>query len=176
MGSLNEHEAKRKRFAVTPLRIVVVILIVALAVTAYYSYAQTQLLNLLLAPSPNSPSPPVSELQAIEIALNYGGWNAFSLNGKKLYVSLDLYYSGYFPADSSLPGVNGSSGPAGYALGIAKQITQPQANYSSYKVGDVTYQYVWEIVITNPGPPQLPPPGVYYVNVATGAVWSHSGF
>jgi DNA-binding transcriptional ArsR family regulator len=80
------------KLAIRPSQIIIVVLLIALALTvvvSLYSYTQLNsnnqrlsgLTDLLLTSTNSSSSVPVSEADAIIIALNYGGWNASSLNG-----------------------------------------------------------------------------------------------
>ena len=141
---------ERKRFRVRLIQIIAIIMILALATTTYLSY------TALLEVSSSIPPPPISQTHALQIALDYGGWNPISLFGKTVTVTLNLYR--FRTLDNQTAGID--------ALG---QISGPVDNYSSWQVGDATYRYVWVIVITFPNP-RILSPGFYFVDAATGEV------
>jgi hypothetical protein len=107
------------------------------------------------APFPTSP--PISKSEALQIALDYGGWNDTTLANKTVSEQLCLIYC------------QGSSTSGGY--GLLGDVDGDVANYSAVQVGNITYRYVWEIIVQNNSTAVLiPPPGFYYVDATTGEI------
>jgi hypothetical protein len=103
-------------------------------------------------------SPPVSKLQAIDIALEHGGWNSSNLRGK--VVTAGLWYMRFWAEDVSVVVVE-----------VPHEVEEPVSDYSPVVEGDVTYRYVWHVVVEKAGPIKgIPPPGLYYVDAATGEI------
>jgi hypothetical protein len=99
-------------------------------------------------------SPPVSMNLAVKIALESGGWNEASLENKTICVSLD--YCAFMDSSSVS------------SFEFLRAVTEPAQDYSPVQIGDITYRYVWVIIISESGPVQgIPPPGYYYVDAAT---------
>jgi hypothetical protein len=109
-------------------------------------------------------SPPVSMYQALLIALQSGGWTASSLTNMTIHVELD--YCAF--------GVNCSLFEQIYP------VTSPPANWFPQQVNNaklpngvdgsynVTYRYVWTIIVEYSTPTfSIPPAGYYYVDAAT---------
>jgi hypothetical protein len=105
-------------------------------------------------------SPPVSMYRALRIALESDVWNASSLSNMTVHASLEYWE---FWGNSS------SSGS-----GLLHYVTQPAKDYSSVQVNDTTYRHVWDIVVnSNAGGFSIPPPGLYWVDAATGEIVPH---
>jgi hypothetical protein len=103
-------------------------------------------------------SPPVSKLQAIDIALEHGRWNSSNLRGK--VVTAGLWYMRFWAEDVSVVVVE-----------VPHEVEEPVSDYSPVVEGDVTYRYVWHVVVEKAGPIKgIPPPGLYYVDAATGEI------
>jgi len=137
-----------------------------------YSAAYYDEFNKTPTPSYNySFSPPVSMYRALIIALESGGWNAESLKNMRLYVELD--YDAFYENLSTPSGwmtlgndTFRTSPPAtGFAL--LYPVTQPPVDWSPQKVDNVTYRYVWTIIVQYSKGFGIPPPGYYYVDAAT---------
>jgi len=169
------------------LEAVAIILVIALAVSIYFNYAlytNVQQLNLAFNNlnqsyynlnqsysqlnddlnhynnmiNQNSPfSTPVSKSQAIRIALDYGGWNATTLSG--MGVSATLQYRAF------------EQTPISYGHWVINDVTEPVANYSAVQNGAITYRYIWQVVVEpNQGLQSIPPPGLYFVDAASGEI------
>jgi hypothetical protein len=103
-------------------------------------------------------SPPVSKLQAIDIALEHGGWNSSNLRGK--VVTAGLWYRRFWAEDVSVVVVE-----------VPHEVEEPVSDYSPVVEGDVTYRYVWYVVVEKAGSVRsIDPPGLYYVDAATGEI------
>jgi hypothetical protein len=103
-------------------------------------------------------SPPVSKLQAIDIALEHGGWNSSNLMGK--VVTAGLWYIRFWAEDASVVVVE-----------VPHEVEEPVLDYSPVVESDVTYRYVWHVVVEKAGSIKgIPPPGLYYVDAATGEI------
>ncbi len=101
-------------------------------------------------------SPPVSKLQAIDIALEHGGWNSSNLRGMVVTASLRHMYLRVTEKEREA-GVN--------------EVMEPVSDYSPVVEGDTTHRYVWCVVVEKAGPGWLRPrPGLYYVDAATGEI------
>ena len=101
-------------------------------------------------------SPPVSKLQAIDIALEHSGWNSSNLRGK--VVTDSLWYMRFWADDVS-------------RVEAPHKVEEPVSDYSPVVEGDVTYRYVWYVVVEKAGPIRtIPPPGLYYVYATTGEI------
>lgn len=102
-------------------------------------------------------SPPVSKLQAIDIALEHGGWNSSNLRGK--VVTASLWYMRFWVDDV-------------VRLEAPHKVEEPVSDYSPVVEGDVTYRYVWHVVVEKAGLIRsIPPPGLYYVYATTGEIF-----
>jgi cell division protein FtsB len=107
-------------------------------------------------------SPPVSIYRALRIALESDGWTASSLSN--MTVSASLEYREFWSNDSS-----GGSGSV-----FLHDVTQPARDYSPVQVNGTTYRYVWDIVVEESvGVRSIPPPGLYWVDAATGEIVPH---
>jgi hypothetical protein len=103
-------------------------------------------------------SPPVSKLQAIDITLEHGGWNSSNLRGK--VITAGLWYRGFWAEDVSVVRVE-----------LPHKVEEPVSDYSPVVEGDVTYRYVWHVVVEKAGSVRsIDPPGLYYVDAATGEI------
>ena len=103
-------------------------------------------------------SPPVSKLQAIDIALEHGGWNSSNLRGK--VVTAGLWYMRFWAEDVSVVVVE-----------VPHEVEEPVSDYFPVVEGDLTYRYVWHVVVEKAGPiKSIDPPGLYYVDAATGEI------
>jgi hypothetical protein len=103
-------------------------------------------------------SPPVSKLQAIDIAMEHGGWDSSNLRGK--VVTAGLWYMRFWAEDVSVVVVE-----------VPHEVEEPVSDYSPVVEGDVTYRYVWHVVVEKAGSiKSIPPPGLYYVDAATGEI------
>jgi len=109
--------------------------------------------------TPTKISPPISKLEAIYIALEYGGWNETTLKGME--VTATLYYMKFY----------NSTEKREYGYEVLYQVTEPVSDYSPVRIGDVTYRYIWMVVVEQVGRAiSIPPPGLYNVDAATGEV------
>jgi hypothetical protein len=120
--------------------------------------------------TPTKISPPISKLEAIYIALEYGGWNETMLKGME--ITATLYYMKFDPGYIEYRGAERICHGGVEAL---YQVTEPVSDYSPVRVemwyGNVTYRYMWEVVVEQVGPfKSIPPPGLYCVDAATGEV------
>lgn len=175
-------EPVKTRHSITPLHIVTIVLAIALVITmafSIYNYqlqtqnfnnlnqSYTSLSNLLssiqMSESSSTIHPPISKVQALLIALNYGGWNATSLQGMVIDVelfNLTIWHNGGYWGIDTQP------------------VTEPVSNYSAVTVINssfpsiyTTYSYAWQITIQYSNGYANPPPGYYYVDAATGEVF-----
>jgi len=103
---------------------------------------------------------PVNMYRALTIALGSDGWNASSLSNMAVQVSL-----GYW-------GFWSNSSVSGYEW--LHSVTQPAKDYSVVQVNGTTYRYIWEILVEPSGNIRdIPPPGLYLVDAATGEIVPH---
>ena len=108
-------------------------------------------------------SPPISKSEAVHIALEYGGWNETTL--KDMVVTARLEYSKFYNSTKER------------SYEHLYDVTDPVSDYSPVRIGDVTYRYVWVVVVHQVGPIRsIPPPGLYYVDAAAGEVIPTSPF
>jgi hypothetical protein len=131
-----------------------------------YQISLSNLLNIMQQSQLNTTMhPPISELQALQIAFNYGGWRATSLQGYQV-TSIELY--------------NLTIWHYGGSWGIDTQpVTEPPTHWSSATIVNATYpsiyttySYAWQIEIQrSTGILSIPPPGYYYVDAANGDVF-----
>lgn len=118
-----------------------------------YDELYQKYISLFLSPISNSPPIPMSK--AISIALNYGKWNETSLKGME--VNATLYYAKIHIA------------PKEYSFEVLHPVTEPMSDYNQVRIGDVTYRYVWVVIIQSGGLGKfIPPPGYYVVDAVTG--------
>jgi hypothetical protein len=119
-----------------------------------YLIAYSSEFNNTPTPTPSynySFSPPVSMYHALVIALESGGWNATSLKNMKISVGLD--YCAFGPD---------------FSFQLIRPVISPAADWSPQQINNVTYRYVWTIIIEGPGNLlSIPPAGLYYVDAAT---------
>ena len=117
-------------------------------------------------------SPPVSMNQALLIALESGGWSAESLKNMTLHVELDYYA---FFENLSTPsgwialgnGTFRTNPPVTGSVGLY-HVTQPPLDWSPQQIANITYRYIWTIIVENSSPIlSIPPAGYYYVDAAT---------
>jgi len=123
-------------------------------------------LNESLSPS----NPPISKSEAIDIALEYGGWNETTL--KDMRVSAGLNYVMFH-----------NSSYWGYGFTPLHDVTGYVSDYSPYETCSgrdhyaydcITHRYVWTVVVQEAGYVlSIPPPGQYFVDAATGEVTSY---
>jgi hypothetical protein len=105
-------------------------------------------------------SPPISKSDAIRTSLEYGRWDETTL--KDMVADATLSYSKFY----------NSTGGWGYEP--LYDITEHVSDYSPLHIGVVTYRYVWVVVVRQTGRFRtIPPPGLYYVDAATGEVIPH---
>jgi hypothetical protein len=101
-------------------------------------------------------SPPVDMYRALTIALESDNWNASSLSNMTVGASLE-----YWEFSS-----NGAC--------WLHDVTQPTEDYSPVQVNGTTYRYIWDIVVEPSGNIKgIPPPGLYWVDAATGEIVPH---
>jgi hypothetical protein len=101
----------------------------------------------------NSPyHPPVSQLQALTIALRYGGWTKDTLSGMKVIANLELLVS---------------SADGGTYFYVANQTV---TDYSQKTINGTTYRYAWEVSVYGPPYVSIPSPGYYFVDAVTGEI------
>jgi hypothetical protein len=112
----------------------------------------------LVVPSLNF-SPPVSMYYALRIALESDGWNESSLSNMRVFVSLE--YMEFW---------SNSSSSGSLAL---HDMTQPAKDYTPVQVNSTTYRYIWDIVVESNVGLEIPPPGLYWVDAATGEIVPH---
>jgi len=102
-------------------------------------------------------SPPVSKLQAILLALEHEGWNSSNLRG--LVVITSLEYIRFWDTEK------------GSGFEVLHEVKNPVSDYSPVVEGDITYRYVWYVIVAQAGPWRtIPPPGSYFVDAATGEI------
>jgi hypothetical protein len=102
-------------------------------------------------------SPPVSKFQAILMALEHGGWNSSNLRGLVVTASLD--YMRFWATKM------------GSGFEVLHEVKNPVSDYSPVVEGDITYRYVWYVIVAQAGPWRtIPPPGSYFVDAATGEI------
>lgn len=105
-------------------------------------------------------SPPVSMYRALRIGLESDGWTASSLSN--MTVRAFLEYREFW------------SNSSGSGSELLHYVTQPAKNYSAVQINDTTYRYIWDIVVnSNTSVLSIPPPGLYWVNAATGEIVPH---
>jgi hypothetical protein len=176
-----------------PLKAVTCLLIALVALTSLFLYVNSNASGNYEATYHNlygatpvaggnySFSPPISMYHAIDIALASDGWNQSSLQNMTVHASLykNLFYTNGSAlleyADNAnitltvlpnrdLPNLSDMRGVED--LG---EVTAPVDNYQPQIYNQVTIRYIWSIVITqNRDGIQIPPPGLYYVDAATG--------
>jgi len=118
-------------------------------------------------------SPPVSIYRALKIALEYGGWNETSLENMTVGISLDYRQ---FWSNSTVTTPEGFTTMfPGWGSHLVCSITQPVDDYSAVTVGNstsnMTYRYIWSIVVTHKsGVVGIPPPGLYWIDAATAEI------
>jgi hypothetical protein len=132
-------------------------------------------------------SPPISMYHAIDIALASDGWNQSSLQNMTVYASLQkmlLYTNGSAlleyakKANVTLTANPDPNSPLiGETSGIEYlgEVTTPVDNYQPQFFGQVTVRYIWSLAIKENGVIQVPPPGVYFVDAATGEIVPPTG-
>jgi hypothetical protein len=146
--------------------------------TQYYN-SLSSLFNAINSGANTTVQPPISELQALQMALQYGGWNATSLQGNQ--VSISLWYV-LLSQDSA------SAGPG---FDMIQEVTAPVSNYSAttfvyaswpanytgptwspvHPPITLSYHYAWVVVVEQAsGMLSIPPPGFYVIDAATGEV------
>lgn len=150
--------SKKWKALVTVLAIgLTVSLIVNVGLRRSYDELYHKYISLFMSPISNSPPIPMSK--AISIALNFGGWNESSLKGME--VNTTLYYMKIYI----------TSKESGFE--IIYPVTEPLSDYSQVRIGDMTYRYIWVVIVQLAGPGKsIPPPGYYLVDAATGEVIS----
>lgn len=174
------------------LQVAMLIIIIALAVSLEYTYTsmsyENQQLNskiaalnqsyeqlsqnyqslggltdILLASTNSSALVPVSEASAIEIALNYGGWNSSALNGMTVSATLTWLYIANGSNGASAYGIANS--PSNMTVDLDGWIDQPAYNET------ITWYHIWEVVVESNGLfRSIPPPGLYWVDASTGEI------
>lgn len=118
-----------------------------------YSDLEASFLDLFNDPF----SPPVSKLQAILIALEHGGWNSSNLRGQVVIVSME--YIRFWATKM------------GTGFEVLYEVKNPISDYSPFVEDDITYRYIWCVIITQAGPWRtIPPPRSYFVDAATGEI------
>jgi hypothetical protein len=102
-------------------------------------------------------SPPVDMYRALTIALESDNWNASSLSNMTVHVFLE-YWEFW-----------GNGGAC-----LLHDVTQPAKDYSAVQVNGTTYRYIWDIEVEPSGNIwDIPPPGLYWVDAATGEIVPH---
>ncbi|MGB8779607.1 MAG: hypothetical protein WCD81_03040 [Candidatus Bathyarchaeia archaeon] len=164
MGETKERKIARKSVLIT-LGIICVVLVAGLTVskliygTNFSSYYD-EFGNVSVVSRSYNFSPPVSMYNAIKIALESDRWNASSLSNMTVCASLEYWE---FWGNSS------SSGSE-----LLHYVTQPANDYSPVQVNNTTYRYIWDIVVEpSVGARSIPPPGLYWVDAATGEIVPH---
>ena len=105
-----------------------------------------------------SPSwPPILlESDAIDIALEYGGWNETSLEGMVVSATLE-----YYCIDGGMTVLHGVTGHI--------------VDFHPRTVGNTTFRHLWRVVVREKGfAYSIPPPGLYYADPMTGDVTSYN--
>ena len=130
---------------------------------SYQTYLSSFLINL-------SFSPPILKCKAIHIALEYGRWNEATLKGMEVTASLC-----YMKFDPGYIEYRGGEYVCHGGVEVLYEVTEPVSDYSPVCVemwyGNVTYQYVWIVIVSQAGKDKsIPPPGLYYVDSATSEV------
>jgi len=102
-------------------------------------------------------SPPISKLQAIEIALKHGGWNITNLKG--MLVTATLEYRLFILTTKE------------WGTGHIYDVKEPVSDFTPVVDGSTTYRYIWHVIIRKIGPGRsIPPPGFYFIDAATGEI------
>jgi len=124
--------------------------------------------------TPTTISPPISKPEAIYIALEYGRWNETTLEGME--TTANLYYMKFDPGYIEY---RGAERICHGGVEVVCQVTEPVSDYSPVRVemwyGNVTYRYIWTVVVRSLYEIvhhiiSIPPPGLYYVDAATGEI------
>jgi hypothetical protein len=101
-------------------------------------------------------SPPVDMYRALTIALESDNWNASSLKDMTVYAYLQYWE---FSSNGAV---------------WLHDVTQPAKDYSAVQVNGTTYRYIWDIEVEPSGNiREIPPPGLYWVDAATGEIVPH---
>jgi len=141
---------------------------------SYYELQQTYLSTI----TPAKISPPISKSEAIHMALEYGRWNETTLKG--MVATANLCYMKFDPGYIEY---RGSERICHGGVEVLWQVTEPVSDYSPVSVemwyGNVTYRYVWTVVVRSFYEIvhhifSIPPPGLYYVDAATGEIIPNS--
>jgi len=105
-------------------------------------------------------SPPISKLQAIEIALKHGGWNITNLKG--MLVTATLEYRMF-------------QAPHPIVVKVEKlEVKEPVFDFTPVVDGNTTYRYIWHVIIMKIGPIRsIPPAGFYFIDAVTGEIIPH---
>jgi hypothetical protein len=101
-------------------------------------------------------SPPVDMYRALTIALESDNWNASSLKDMTVYAYLQYWE---FSSNEAV---------------WLHDVTQPAKDYAAVQVNGTTYRYIWDIEVEPSGNiREIPPPGLYWVDAATGEIIPH---
>lgn len=113
--------------------------------------------------------PPISKSQAIDIALEYGGWNETTLESMEVEATLD-----YIMFQNTSIVWKGSEGILTGGIHVLHQVSGQVLSYKTMRIGDAIFRYVWTVIVSEQGPTKsIPPPGYYYVDAVTGEVTSY---
>ena len=115
--------------------------------------------------------PPISKSEAIDIALEYDGWNETTLKDMEVTAGLNYVM------------VQNTSYSHGYGIMILHEVHGYVSDYSPketcfsrnhYAYDCITHRYAWIVVVSEKGfGHSIPPPGYYYVDAATSEVTSY---
>jgi hypothetical protein len=107
-------------------------------------------------------SPPVTMYGAIKVGLESDGWNTTSLENMTVRVFFD-YCEFHTNATSN-------------GFQVLHAVMPPVDNYSPFQANNITYRYIWQIVVDKTeylGIMHTPPYGLYLVDAQTGELIPH---
>lgn len=104
----------------------------------------------------NHPLTPISETDAIRIALKHRGLNETALG--QVNASATLYF------------VRSEETKQSFSFEILYEIEEPRVVFKPFRIGNFTYRYIWSITIRQEDVPLPAGRGVFLIDAATGEV------